>query len=466
MAEVEGIRGGKNLGMVKAIHAGINPPLNKKIIWFDDNINVKLHKRYNYQTSLWVPFTIGGNGASAYELAVSSGYDGSQPSWLLSLQGGNGQSAFQIAASQGYTGDASSWLLSLKGEPGTPAYPGLIPVLEKLGNGYIIRGRDETQYGIVGFGSFDLTEASFGAFGDIEGQVGKIGVAPNEVYGSLADASFSFGLNSANNGYGSFLAATYSHIDTNSYYSAVFGRNNYSDSYASLISGAYNQTPFTYLGHKVVFGNGNLVNGAAGLTSGVALLNKSFGTTVLGQANLDYVNSEQLHGDLTAPILIVGNGSISVPSGQWTAITRSNALVLLRNGLGTLPSVSIQLIKEETSGKAIVTKEYLESDNLQKTITYPIDFNVNDYLVSNADNNYSVMVDNGANDVTITVPAGLKDKFIAGFVRQGVGEVTFVESATVVRTAVGKRISKQNHQACLEQVKSSNVFQLLGNTKI
>lgn len=466
MAEVEGIRGGKNLGMVKAIHAGINPPLNKKIIWFDDNINVKLHKRYDYQTSLWVPFTVGGNGASAYELAIESGYDGSQPSWLLSLQGDNGESAFEIATQQGYTGDVSSWLLSLKGEPGTPADPGLVPVLEKLGNGYIIRGRDETQYGGVGYGSFDLSEASFGAFGDSEGQVGKIGINPTEVYGSVADSTLTFGFNVTNNGYGSLLASTYSHIDSSAHYSAVFGRNNYTNSYSSFITGTYNQAPYTFLGHKTIFGNGNIVNGAAGLTSGVALINKSFGATVLGQANLDYENTEQSHSNLTAPVLIVGNGTLSVPAGKWSAVQRSNAFVLLRNGLATLPSVTVQLIKEELTGRGIVTREYLESDNLQKTITYPTDFNANDYLVSNLDNNYSVMVDNGANDVTITVPAGLKDKFIAGFVRQGTGEVTFVESATIVRTAVGKRISKQNHQACLEQVKSSNVFQLLGNTKI
>jgi hypothetical protein len=31
----------------------------------------------------------------------------------------------------------------------------------------------------------------------------------------------------------------------------------------------------THLGHKTVFGNGNVVNGSVGLTSGVALLNKS-----------------------------------------------------------------------------------------------------------------------------------------------------------------------------------------------
>jgi hypothetical protein len=47
---------------------------------------------------------------------------------------------------------------------------------------------------------------------------------------------------------------------------------------------------------------------AVGLTSGVALLNKSFGTTVIGQANADYTNTEQGVNIETAPLFIVGNG--------------------------------------------------------------------------------------------------------------------------------------------------------------
>jgi hypothetical protein len=66
----------------------------------------------------------------------------------------------------------------------------------------------------------------------------------------------------------------------------------------------------TLIGHKTVFGNGNVVNGSVGLTSGVALLNKSFGTTVIGQANADYTNTEQ--GVNTAPLFIVGECKRSV----------------------------------------------------------------------------------------------------------------------------------------------------------
>ena len=59
MAGEQEIRGTKNLGLVQAIYAGINPPMNTKIIWYDDNVGVKIHKYYDVTISQWVPF--GGN---------------------------------------------------------------------------------------------------------------------------------------------------------------------------------------------------------------------------------------------------------------------------------------------------------------------------------------------------------------------------------------------------------------------
>lgn len=73
------IRGSKNLGLVKAIHAGVNPPLNKKIIWFDENLAVKKHKYYDFSLSQWRPFSNGDVsvfGIYTY-LAYASDCDGS-----------------------------------------------------------------------------------------------------------------------------------------------------------------------------------------------------------------------------------------------------------------------------------------------------------------------------------------------------------------------------------------------------
>jgi hypothetical protein len=95
---------------------------------------------------------------------------------------------------------------------------------------------------------------------------------------------------------------------------------------------------------------------AVGLTSGVALLNKSFGTTVIGQANADYTNTEQGVNIETAPLLLLVTEC--KPSGKWSASTRSNALELLKNGLMTLPSVTNALILAG-SVKSLVTREYL-----------------------------------------------------------------------------------------------------------
>lgn len=60
----------------------------------------------------------GSNGKSAYQLAVESGYSGSESQWLTALEGSNGLSAYDIAKSGGYSGTEAQWLTSLKGVDG------------------------------------------------------------------------------------------------------------------------------------------------------------------------------------------------------------------------------------------------------------------------------------------------------------------------------------------------------------
>lgn len=90
----------------------------------------------------------GANGASAYEIAVQHGYSGSETAWLESLHGADGakgdtgaagakgekgdpgatgaagkdgaagKSAYQIAVASGFDGTEQAWLASLKGEKG------------------------------------------------------------------------------------------------------------------------------------------------------------------------------------------------------------------------------------------------------------------------------------------------------------------------------------------------------------
>lgn len=333
-------------------------------------------------------------------------------------------------------------------------------------SGIIVRGRDATQFGPIGPYAFDFSDANLGAFGDVFGQVGQIGVNPLELYGALGEATYAFGWNVSAEGYASSIFGFYNHVGVNGTSSTILGRNNYLNSSSSLISGSFNIDTYTYLGNKTIFGNGNVVKGSATLTAGAALINKSFGTTVLGQANLDYTDTASDYTNMTLPVLIVGNGTMTSSAGIWYAGIRSNAFVLLKNGLATLPSVTNDLISAEPTGKVIVTKEYLTgytsgftSSNLQKTIT-------SSYTATSVDNNYTIFIDNSATTVTITVPSGLTSNIEIGFIQQGTGDINYLASGTILKSPSSMlKIKGENYNAYLVQIGSTNTYHLLGNLK-
>lgn len=62
----------KNLGPVQAIFTGVNPPINKKMLWYDEGN--KVFKYYNYDHSAWVELTSGGTGVvPSLQLVTESG---------------------------------------------------------------------------------------------------------------------------------------------------------------------------------------------------------------------------------------------------------------------------------------------------------------------------------------------------------------------------------------------------------
>lgn len=100
------------------------------------------------------------------------------------------------------------------------------------------------------------------------------------------------------------------------------------------------------------------------------------------------------------------------------------------------------------------------TENLQKEIT-------TNYQVTSADNNYTILINNGSNPVTITVPAGLMSKINVGFIQQGTGEVNFLASSTTINSPLNMlKIKGQNYWAYLEQVTNTNVYHLVGSLKV
>ena len=105
---------------------------------------------------------------------------------------------------------------------------------------------------------------------------------------------------------------------------------------------------------------------------------------------------------------------------------------------------------------SLVHKAYVDQ-NVQRIITG----NAN---VENEDNNSTIIINNGASNITITVDTdSMGDTVCVGFIQQGTGTVTFVASGVTINTPTGLKIKGQNYNAYLEQIGTSNVFHLLGN---
>lgn len=100
------------------------------------------------------PPTGGGDpGASAYELAVADGFEGTEAEWLASLQGqpggagGPGPSAYEVAVANGFVGTEAEWLTSLKGDPGESGDPWVPPIFEDVDAAYAAFVADEVAPG-------------------------------------------------------------------------------------------------------------------------------------------------------------------------------------------------------------------------------------------------------------------------------------------------------------------------------
>lgn len=119
---------------IKAAKADIQEALTAKGIEIEDGESISAYaEKIN---NMNVSGTKGEPGASAYEIAVKNGFQGTEAEWLLSLKGEKGEqgeagvsgstgadgsdglSAYEVALNNGFIGTEAEWLLSLKGEKG------------------------------------------------------------------------------------------------------------------------------------------------------------------------------------------------------------------------------------------------------------------------------------------------------------------------------------------------------------
>ena len=163
---------------------------------------------------------------------------------------------------------------------------------------------------------------------------------------------------------------------------------------------------------------------------------------------------------------LVGTTFNNTAPDQTVTLTQGGATTIT----GTYPNFTISSTDTNTTYSAGIglslTGTTFNIDNLQKVITYPADFTGTDYTLTNADNNYEIIIDNGATAVSITVPSGLTSKIGVGFTQKGTGDVSYTASGTSINNPVGLKIKGQYYQTFLSQESNTNSYFLGGNTKL
>jgi hypothetical protein len=415
--------------------------------------------------------------------------------------------------------------------------------LEKIdegnGEGIIIRDRDSFNYISIGLQAIDLgrIEPNNLGFPNVAGA----GANYSGVLSGTNGTVDSTGVNSViGGGRGNYISPRRSGIFSgsgNQITNTTFGANennsilggalNYISGEYCVIGGGYQNTidgSLVNTSTNVLSGGfGNLIKSSrnSSITGGEVntilnsvsstiiggsannISNHNFGTILGGLGNRTYTAFETVVGIKNTEytpnnteqdrLFTIGNGGgikdNSNPAGNL--FVKSDAVIILKNGLATLPSVTNVLITA-ASGKAIVTKEYLEStlpdgsetkiangitttksglgniaspytievNNLQKEIT-------GNYTIVNPDNNYTIFINNGATPITITLNTSVTtSNFCVGFIQEGTADVTFVGTGVNLTNPIGMKSKGQGYQTFIERKLATSSFYLLGNTKL
>ena len=235
------------------------------------------------------------------------------------------------------------------------------------------------------------SSSAFGQFSIASGAVATA-FGRSTASGQLSTA---FGANTIASG--QFSTAFGIGSSANSSYSTAFG---FSTSASQFVATAFgNQT--IAMGHtSTAFGMANVALGDTSTAFGRHNIAKSYGETVIGIGATDYTPSSSGASQFgtanaTDRLFVIGNAIDTNSNFSVDDSERSDALIILKNGLTRLPSTTNAMINA-ADGKTVVTKEYLQ--NTTGTLDQAYDF-------GGAGNGKTITADAGA--VTIDGTDGL-----------------------------------------------------------
>ncbi|BFM41746.1 hypothetical protein CFS9_03870 [Flavobacterium sp. CFS9] len=238
--------------------------------------------------------------------------------------------------------------------------PAFIKINEGNGFGIIRADRNAAYFGNIGEDAVDLSNS----YGE-SSTVGATGFGSTIGGGFNNTNANSFGVISGghNNkmigGHDSYIGGGDRNSTDGADYAVIVGGQGNKAISRSYVLGGQSNEALAY-GSVILGGNSNKTLGeSSSVLSGSGNIAQSLAETVLGQYSTNYSPGSNSGYIGTDRIFNIGNGR-SDSSTEWSP-SRSDALTVLKNGLATLPSVTNALIEAELTGKAVLTKEYLDA---------------------------------------------------------------------------------------------------------
>ena len=242
----------------------------------------------------------------------------------------------------------------------------LVTGLERSGSSsWALIGVDKTLGNPLGVGAVDLqtfaASTDTGASGLYSFAAGFLNKAAGFSSVALGGGNKAIGDYSFSTGYFNLSSGDYSttigFANTGSDdFSVAIGYENNVSGYAATAFGYRNTVTDHY---SFSTGASNSIINRFSATIGYGLVSKGYTNIAVGSPNTDYTAVGGTN-DPTSRMFIVGNGNIG--SGSPASVsTRSDAFIVYKGGEVVAPSLTTSSIDTETTGKVLVTKEWVDT---------------------------------------------------------------------------------------------------------
>lgn len=187
-------------------------------------------------------------------------------------------------------------------------------------------------------------------------------------YSTVASGSASTAFGSFTSSYGDYSVSFGNSSIASGNTSTAFGYQTSAIGISSTVFGVFS-TANNYA--STAFGNQSFAGGDYSTVFGTQNRTFSYGETVLGIGATTYTPSINgsnhfLIGNANDRLFVIGNAIDTNSNLMVDTAERSDAMIVLKNGLTRLPSTTNAMITA-SDGKAVVTKEYLQSNNWSLT---------------------------------------------------------------------------------------------------